>query len=169
MTEKDQLLAKVTDWLSMDKNAATRAEAEAIAARGDVKELEAKFGSRMKFGTAGLRSAMGAGFACMNELTVLQASQGLAMYVLTHVAAEGASVVIGYDGRHNSKDFANRAAAAFLQKGFGVHLFSSIVPTPYVAHATTNLGCACGIMVTASHNPKEDNGYKVYWSNGAQK
>ena len=69
-------------------------------------------------------------------------------YVLTHVAAEGASVVIGYDGRHNSKDFANRAAAAFLQKGFGVHLFSSIVPTPYVAHATTNLGCACGIMVT---------------------
>jgi phosphomannomutase len=74
----------------------------------------------------------------------------------------------GPDSGLNSKSFAMRTAAAFLQKGFHVYLFAGFVPTPYVAHAVTHLGCAAGIMVTASHNPKEDNGYKVYWSNGAQ-
>jgi len=154
-------------WLSTDKNAATLAEAEALRDKGDAEEIKSRFDVRMAFGTAGLRARMGAGYACMNELTVLQASQGLSSYVKASFKGDIA-VVVGYDGRHNSHVFATRTAAAFLAKGIHVHLFSKIVPTPYVAYAVSRLKCAVGVMVTASHNPKEDNGYKVYWDNGAQ-
>lgn len=104
----------------------------------------------------------------MNELVVLQTSQGLCEYLKATTGSYDFSVVIGYDGRHNSRTFAHRTAAPFLQRGCRVHLFSNLVPTPYVAFAVRHLGCAVGIMVTASHNPKADNGYKVYWDRGAQ-
>ena len=121
----------------------------------------------MKFGTAGLRAAMGAGFSRMNDLTVIQATQGLCKY-LEDTHGSGFKVLIGYDGRHNSQRFAKLAATAFLSQGAFVYLFSEMNPTPYVAYGTKKLGCVAGVMVTASHNPKEDNGYKVYWANGAQ-
>eukprot|EP01122_Echinamoeba_exundans_P010951 TRINITY_DN420_c0_g1_i1.p1 TRINITY_DN420_c0_g1~~TRINITY_DN420_c0_g1_i1.p1 ORF type:complete len:536 (+),score=130.88 TRINITY_DN420_c0_g1_i1:497-2104(+) len=112
---------------------------------------------------------MRAGFANMNDLTVIQASQGLAVYVeKTFPDAKSKGVVIGYDGRHNSHDFAHWAAATFASRGFKVYLFGRIVPTPLVAFGVLAKKTACGIMVTASHNPKDDNGYKVYWDNGAQ-
>lgn len=105
----------------------------------------------------------------MNELVVLQTSQGLCEYIAAkHDGRYDFSIVIGYDGRYNSEDFAYRTAAPFLLKGCKVFMFSKLVPTPYVAFAVKRLGCAAGVMVTASHNPKDDNGYKVYWGNGAQ-
>ncbi|KAL6764775.1 phosphoglucomutase [Haematococcus lacustris] len=114
---------------------------------------------------------MGPGFNAMNRVTVQQTSQGLAAYLEQQLAPDLLSkhgVVIGYDGRHQSRTFAHLAAAVFLQRGMRVHLFSDLVPTPWVAAGVAELGAAAGVMITASHNPKQDNGYKVYWSNGCQ-
>ncbi|KAI9228661.1 MAG: hypothetical protein DHS80DRAFT_27184 [Piptocephalis tieghemiana] len=112
---------------------------------------------------------MEAGFSRMNDLTVIQASQGLCAY-LTHVVpdAVGRGVVIGYDHRHHSRRFARLAAAAFLHRGVAVHYLDDYVHTPLVPYGVKKLDAACGIMITASHNPKKDNGYKVYWGNACQ-
>jgi phosphoglucomutase/phosphopentomutase len=126
---------------------------------------------RIHFGTAGLRSKMGAGFALMNELTVIQATQGLIRYMQEAFKDEKKplSVVIGFDARYKSHEFARLAAALFAHEQFRVYLFDSItVPTPMISLSVKKLKCQAGIIVTASHNPKEDNGYKVYWNNGAQ-
>eukprot|EP01127_Copromyxa_protea_P001976 TRINITY_DN11877_c0_g1_i1.p1 TRINITY_DN11877_c0_g1~~TRINITY_DN11877_c0_g1_i1.p1 ORF type:complete len:590 (+),score=154.46 TRINITY_DN11877_c0_g1_i1:177-1772(+) len=112
---------------------------------------------------------MKAGFANMNDLTVTQASQGLATYLVEEVeGAKEKGIIIGFDGRYNSKRFAELAAATFLHKGMKVFLFDGVIPTPLVAYGTTNKGCVAGLVITASHNPKEDNGYKVYAANGCQ-
>lgn len=112
---------------------------------------------------------MQAGFSSMNTLTVLQASQGLAKYVERTVPnALQRGIVIGHDHRHNSKDFAQITALAFSQLGYKVYLYSRLVHTPLVPFGVDTLNAACGVMVTASHNPKDDNGYKVYWENGCQ-
>jgi len=158
-------------WLKWDKNPETRAEVEGLVAKGaeGVEELKKIMSKRIAFGTAGLRGPMRAGFACMNNLIVQQASQGLACSVLELVPdALKKPVVVGYDGRHHSKEFAAVTARVFAKKGFHVLLFRSIVPTPFVPYCVLQRGCAAGVMVTASHNPKQDNGYKVYWSNGCQ-
>jgi phosphoglucomutase len=126
---------------------------------------------RIAFGTAGLRGRMEAGFASMNRLTVTQASQGFVSYLLDSIGADSAAkqgVVIGYDGRHHSLEFARIAAAVFVHKGVAVRLFSQVAATPLVPFAVLRYNAAAGLMVTASHNPKDDNGYKVYWSNGCQ-
>jgi len=112
---------------------------------------------------------MAAGFACMNDLTVQQASQGLCAYlekVEPQLRTKG--VVVGCDARHHSRDFARITAAVFLHRGVPVYLFRDICATPHVPFCLTHKGCAAGVMVTASHNPKADNGYKVYWDNGSQ-
>ena len=159
-------------WLDLDRDKDTHKEIESLLLAGDHDELERRLRKRIAFGTAGLRSSMKAGFAHMNSLTVLQASHGLASYILTqstHPTNDGRpSVVIGYDARHNSEKFARLAAAAFLEKGFKILWFANLVHTPMVPFAVTHHGAAAGIMVTASHNPKNDNGYKVYWNNGCQ-
>jgi len=113
---------------------------------------------------------MGSGFALMNELTVIQATQGLLRHLQTTFQNEkDLSVVIGFDGRHNSKQFARLAASLFAQEQIHVYLFeSTTVPTPFIPFSVKQLKAKAGIMVTASHNPKDDNGYKVYWQNGAQ-
>lgn len=132
---------------------------------------------------------MAAGPSRMNDLTVIQASQGMAKYLLECFEdAKSQGVIIGYDGRHNSSRqvifwllkyempnchvleyrFARLAARAFISVGIPVRLFSDLVPTPYIPFSICRFGAKAGIMVTASHNPKEDNGYKVYWDNGAQ-
>lgn len=159
-------------WLAQDKDDQTRAEIETLLEANNKDELESRLRKRIAFGTAGLRSAMKAGFSHMNALTVLQASQGLADYVLAqHTAGPDAgapSIVIGFDARHNSEKFARLAAAAFLKTGLKVIWFGQLVHTPMVPFAVNRYGAAAGVMVTASHNPKNDNGYKVYWDNGSQ-
>ncbi|KAM7290433.1 phosphoglucomutase-2 [Ixodes scapularis] len=112
---------------------------------------------------------MGPGYAAMNDLVIIQTSQGLAKYLLSTLPdCTKKGVVISYDGRYNSHRFARLVAVAFLQLKIPVYLFSKITPTPFVPFAIHQLGCSGGIMVTASHNPKDDNGYKVYWENGVQ-
>lgn len=155
-------------WLELDKDEATRRQIQALLDGNNEAELESRLRKRIAFGTAGLRSSMKAGFAHMNSLTVLQASHGLADYVLGHTSAEAPKVVLAYDARHNSEKFARLAAAAFLSKGFKVFWFARYVHTPMVPFVVSWKAADVGVMVTASHNPKNDNGYKVYWSNGCQ-
>ncbi|XP_072041003.1 phosphopentomutase-like [Amphiura filiformis] len=160
---------KVKQWLAWDKNVITREEVLELVQGKKLKELHARFDKHIEFGTAGLRAGMEAGPARMNDLTVIQASQGL----LRHLEAvnpdcKTQGVVIGYDARHNSKRFAALTSAVMLHAGVPVFLFSNIVPTPFVPYTIKKYGCAAGVMVTSSHNPKGDNGYKVYWGNGAQ-
>lgn len=161
--------ALVGKWLQWDRNEETIKEIKDLVANNNEAELKARLAKRIAFGTAGLRGPMQAGFACMNDLTVIQASQGLCKYLQTLVSdLKQRGVVVGYDGRHHSKEFAEWTAATFLSQGIKVYLFSTLVPTPFVSFATPHLKCAAGVMVTASHNPKDDNGYKVYWDNGCQ-
>lgn len=159
----------VEEWLRQDKDPVTRAEIEQLAARNDIQELERRMKPRIAFGTAGLRARMEAGFSRMNRLTVIQTSQGLAQYLLDNVrGSKEAGIVIGYDGRHNSRIFAESAAATFQAKGVKVWWYENLVHTPMVPFGVVNLRAAAGIMITASHNPAIDNGYKVYGHNGCQ-
>ncbi|KAK8206903.1 hypothetical protein M8818_004738 [Zalaria obscura] len=157
------------EWLRLDQDPTTRQEIETLLSQPSSKdELELRLRKRIAFGTAGLRGAMTAGFSRMNSLTVIQASQGLAAYVLSQEPrAREMGIVIGRDARYNSEKFAKMAAAAFLAKGIKV-LWLDLVHTPLVPFAVDRMGAAAGVMVTASHNPANDNGYKVYWSNGCQ-
>ncbi|XP_065886338.1 phosphopentomutase-like [Dysidea avara] len=159
----------VERWMREDKNEVTREEIRKLKEANDEDELRARLGSRMAFGTAGLRAAMGAGYSRMNQLTIIQTTQGLCEFILKEFKdAKQRGVAIGRDARHNSEIFAALTASIFLHKGFKVYHFSEICPTPFVPYAVRKYGCVAGVMVTASHNPKTDNGYKVYWSNGAQ-
>ncbi|KAJ3285841.1 Phosphoglucomutase-2 [Borealophlyctis nickersoniae] len=165
------LSAIARQYLTIDQNENDQKEIRALLEAGDHVELQKRLGSRLSFGTAGLRAEMGAGYSRMNDLTVLQASQGLCAYVLaTNSDAAKQGVVIGRDHRHNSESYARLTAAAFIHKGVKgcIFYFRDLVHTPLVPFAVTHYGAACGVMITASHNPKNDNGYKVYWSNGSQ-
>nr|XP_020479846.1 LOW QUALITY PROTEIN: phosphoglucomutase-2 [Monopterus albus] len=165
----------VRQWLQYDKNPKTASLVQDLVKEGAVEALNKYFSSRMEFGTAGLRAAMGPGISCMNDLTIIQTTQGFCCYLEESFGnLKERGVVIGYDARAhpssggNSKRFASLAAAVFISRGVPVHLFSDITPTPFVPFTVSHLGLCAGIMVTASHNPKQDNGYKVYWENGAQ-
>lgn len=165
----NEIDTKVQKWLELDKNNVTRAQVVSLVEQKNISHLRSIMCSKMDFGTAGIRGAMEAGFGRMNDLTIIQITQGLCKYALKscpNVKENG--VVIGFDGRHNSKRFAELTAGIFLHAGIRVHLFSIMCPTPYVAYSVSNLHCDWGIMITASHNPKQDNGYKVYGQNGAQ-
>ncbi|EMC96055.1 hypothetical protein BAUCODRAFT_34822 [Baudoinia panamericana UAMH 10762] len=158
-------------WMDLDRDEDTRQQIVNLLEAGDDVELEKRLRKRIAFGTAGLRSSMKAGFAHMNAVTVLQASQGLADHLINYhqpVQEWKLSVVIGYDARHQSEKFARLAAGAFLAKGLRVLWFGELVHTPLVPFSVSRFNAAAGIMVTASHNPKADNGYKVYWENGCQ-
>ncbi|KAM8940128.1 phosphopentomutase [Pelodytes ibericus] len=165
----------VSDWLKWDKNPKTCELIKQLVADGKNDELQSCFGSRMEFGTAGLRAAMGPGISQMNDLTIIQTTQGFCRYLEENIAdLKERGVVIGYDARAHptsggsSKRFARLAATTFVSQGIPVYLFSGITPTPFVPYTVSHLKLCAGIMVTASHNPKQDNGYKVYWENGAQ-
>ncbi|KIJ69608.1 hypothetical protein HYDPIDRAFT_80976 [Hydnomerulius pinastri MD-312] len=159
----------VKEWLRLDPNEKTKKEVQTLWDEQKTDELEKRMRTRIEFGTAGLRGKMEAGWARMNDLIVIQASQGLCAYVLQHVdkAAER-GIVIGHDHRHNSEKWARITAAVFISNNVKVYLHRGIVYTPLVPFSMKTLGAACGVMVTASHNPKEDNGYKVYWENAVQ-
>ena len=162
------LLAQAQAWLAQDPDPATRAELQGIIDGGDSAELEARFGSRLGFGTAGLRGELGAGPNRINRVLVAQAAAGIAAWLNGNSAAavdargQHPSVVIGYDGRVNSRVFAEDSAVIFAGAGFSVLLFDGFVPTPMLAFAVKRGGYSLGVMVTASHNPPRDNGYKVY-------
>jgi phosphomannomutase len=159
----------VRRWIDEDPDPVTRAAGEALLAAGDERALADHFGARLEFGTAGLRGELGPGPNRMNRAIVRRVTAGLAEYLLTHVRdAAARGVVIGFDGRHGSRPFAEDAAAVLAGRGLVVHLFDEVVPTPFLAHTVGHLGAAAGVMVTASHNPPRDNGYKVFWENGAQ-
>ncbi|RPA79194.1 phosphoglucomutase-like protein [Ascobolus immersus RN42] len=167
MPTLDELAVK---WLEMDKNARTRQEIMELVKAGNTKELELRLGSRIAFGTAGLRASMEAGFSRMNDLIIIQATQGLCQYVISQFpeTAFSRGVVIGYDHRHNSERFARLAASAFIVQGVKVHFYDQRVHTPMVPFGIKQLNAVAGVMITASHNPAKDNGYKVYWENACQ-
>ncbi len=144
---------------------ATRAELQKIA--DNEKEKEERFYMDLEFGTAGLRGIIGAGTNRMNIYVVRRATQGLANYILK-VGKESQGVAIAYDSRHMSPEFAEEAALCLAANGIKAYIFESLRPTPELSFAVRHLGCAAGINVTASHNPPEYNGYKVYWEDGAQ-
>ena len=143
----------------------TRKELEAIA--GDDKEIQDRFYKELEFGTAGLRGVIGAGTNRMNFYTVGRATQGLANYI-AKVGEKKKGVAIAYDSRHMSPEFADCAALCLNANGIPAYVFDSLRPTPELSFAVRELSCIAGINITASHNPPEYNGYKVYWEDGAQ-
>ncbi|HEY3445040.1 MAG TPA: phospho-sugar mutase [Myxococcales bacterium] len=163
------LAQKIASWIAQDPDPVTRAELQALLDKKADAELADRFSGVLEFGTAGLRGVLGGGPMRMNRAVVRRATAGLAAYVKKTVKdAARRGVVLGYDGRKMSREFAEEAASTLAGAGIVVHLSDTLCPTPMVAFSVLDTGAAAGVMVTASHNPPEYNGYKVYWDNGAQ-
>ncbi|KXI21345.1 phospho-sugar mutase [Photobacterium sanguinicancri] len=159
----------ISQWITRDPDPRTQQELQTLLDSGNDAELQARFSGRLEFGTAGLRGVVGAGPNRMNRLVIQETATGLGQYLLLQIEeADHRGVIIGYDGRLDSKQFAQDAAAALTAMGIKVYLTSKVAATPLVAFGVKQLGTAAGIVVTASHNPPEYNGFKVYWENGAQ-
>ena len=166
MSSLETLIAKARSWQSQDPDAETKAELEALILAGDEQGLASRFGGRLGFGTAGLRGELGAGPNRMNRVLVAQAAVGIARYLKANF--DDPSCVIGFDARKNSDVFAKDSAEILVGLGVRAYLYDSLVATPMVAFGVRELGCSAGIMVTASHNPPADNGYKVFDFTGSQ-
>ena len=160
---------KFDEWLSSDYFDQKTKE-ELLAIRNDEKEAEDRFYKDLEFGTGGLRGVIGAGTNRMNIYTVRKASQGLANYIIKNAGEEGKKngVAVSYDNRRMSPEFADETALCLNANGIKAYVFDALRPTPELSYALRTLGCIAGVMVTASHNPPEYNGYKVYWEDGAQ-
>lgn len=165
----DLVTSRANSWLEGNYDAETKAEVKKLMDSSDKSELIECFYKDLEFGTGGLRGIMGVGSNRMNKYTVGAATQGLSNYLLKEFAnLPEIKVVISYDCRNNSKKFAQITADVFTANGIKVYLFENLRPTPEVSFAIRKLGCQSGVMLTASHNPKEYNGYKAYWNDGAQ-
>lgn len=164
----DDVKKKAQLWLDGNYDADTKAAVKALMDNADTTELIESFYKDLEFGTGGLRGIMGVGSNRMNIYTVGSATQGLSNYLKKEFAGQSISVVVGHDCRNNSRLFAETAANIFSANGIKVYLFEDLRPTPEISFAIRHLGCQSGIVVTASHNPKEYNGYKAYWADGAQ-
>ncbi len=161
------VLKKAQSWLDGHYDDATKKQVKYLM-ENDRKELVESFYKDLEFGTGGLRGIMGVGSNRMNIYTVGAATQGLANYLKKNFAGEQIRVAIGHDSRNNSRLFAEHVADIFASNGFTVFLFDALRPTPELSFAIRELKCHSGVVVTASHNPKEYNGYKAYWTDGAQ-
>lgn len=165
---KPNYLEAAESWLGSDFDAQTRERVKYLI-DNDRKELEESFYKHLEFGTGGLRGIMGVGTNRMNKYTVGMATQGVANYMKQNFRGQDKiKVAISYDCRNNSRDFARITADVFAANGFKVYLFDSLRPTPELSYAIRHFKCQGGVMITASHNPKEYNGYKAYWEDGAQ-
>ena len=162
-----QVLAKAQAWLDGKYDEATKEQVRFLI-ENNPNELVESFYKDLEFGTGGLRGIMGVGTNRMNIYTVGAATQGLANYLKLNFKDEQIKVAISHDSRNNSRMFAERVADIFASNGFIVYLFDALRPTPELSFAIRELGCQSGVMVTASHNPKEYNGYKAYWNDGSQ-
>ncbi|GHN01854.1 phosphoglucomutase [Cytophagales bacterium WSM2-2] len=160
--------AKANHWLKSNIDDTTKEQVNKLLAGTDEKLLIDSFYKDLEFGTGGLRGIMGVGSNCMNQYTVGAATQGLANYLKKSFPSKPIQVAIAYDSRNNSKYFAQVTANVFSANGITVHLFEELRPTPLLSFAIRYLKCDSGVVITASHNPKEYNGYKAYWNEGAQ-
>lgn len=172
MSLSSELLAQVHAWLAQDPDSVTRDQLTKLVADAHtdisaLQELQDAFSAPLEFGTAGLRGALGPGPNRMNRVTVLQAAAGLAKYLVAN-GEIGRPVVIGFDARYNSEVFATDTAQVMAGYGFKPIIFSHVIPTPVLAYSISHLAACAGVMVTASHNPAQDNGYKVYSGDGRQ-
>ncbi|MFI1307435.1 phospho-sugar mutase [Streptomyces sioyaensis] len=166
-TDPAELINQAKAWLAEDPDPETRGELAKLIEAKDTDELAARFAGTLQFGTAGLRGELGAGPMRMNRSVVIRAAAGLAAYLKAQGEGSGL-VVIGYDARHKSADFARDTAAVMVGAGLRAALLPRPLPTPVLAFAIRHLGAVAGVEVTASHNPPRDNGYKVYLGDGSQ-
>jgi phosphomannomutase len=166
MTDLQSLIKQARDWINQDPDMETISELERLIEASDEQGLSERFGQRIGFGTAGLRGLLGAGPNRMNRVLVSQAAAGISKYLKENF--DDPSVVIGFDARKNSDVFARDSAEIFSGFGIRAYLFEELAATPMVAYAVKSLGASAGVMVTASHNPPGDNGYKVYDHTGSQ-
>lgn len=167
--EQRSILEEARAWIADDPDPVTREELQGLVDREALDELGERFAARLEFGTAGIRGTLGAGPGRMNRALVRRVTAGFAAYLLeSYPDARKRGIVVARDARHLSAEFARDTAAVLAGAGIPVHYFDDPVPTPLCAYAVTALESAGGVMVTASHNPAADNGYKVYWRNGAQ-
>lgn len=163
----DEIRKKAQSWLNTEFNEQTRTEVREMLEK-DEKKLVDAFYQDLEFGTGGLRGIMGAGTNRMNIYTLGMATQGLANYIIKQCGKSGLSVAIAYDCRNNSRYFAETTANIFSANGFDVYLFETLRPTPELSFAIRHYKCQSGVVITASHNPPEYNGYKAYWDDGGQ-
>lgn len=166
--ERDELIAKAKDYLEKEDDSRFSEQVAALLKKEDWDELNDRFYTDLAFGTGGLRGVIGGGLNRMNPYTVRKATQGLASYIVKNVEEGKRRVALAYDSRHYSDLFALQAALVFAGNGIECFLYTSLRPTPQLSYTVRELNCCSGVMVTASHNPAEYNGYKVYWDDGGQ-
>lgn len=170
--EEKEILERAAKYIAEEKDDSFRKEVEDLVAKKDMAELEDRFYQSLEFGTGGLRGVMGGGTNRMNTLNISKATQGLANYLIKAFPEEAKngtlSACVAYDSRHNHDKFSDITARVFAANGIKAYLFTSLRPTPELSYAIRILGCKTGVVVTASHNPPQYNGYKAYWDDGAQ-
>lgn len=170
--EQKEILERAKQYIAEETDVKFRSEVEELIAKNDFNELEDRFYQSLEFGTGGLRGVMGGGTNRMNTLNIAKATQGLANYLIKAFPEEAKNgtlkACIAYDSRHNHDKFSDVTARVFAANGIKAYLFTSLRPTPELSFAIRELGCQTGVVVTASHNPPQYNGYKAYWADGAQ-